>query len=110
ILFALARGGGDSVRYTNPHLLTVADMATPTYWRWLKRLQATLRGGSAPRRQRGHHGGPRCKPCLEGLENRLAPATVQFALANESLLETAGTFTIPVTLSAAIATATSVPF
>src|SRR5437870_2913017 len=37
-------------------------------------------------------------PNLESLEDRLAPATVQFGLGNESLLETAGSFAVPVTL------------
>jgi hypothetical protein len=50
------------------------------------------------------------KPWLEALEDRMAPATVQFALANESLLESAGTFAVAVTLSAPLATPTMVPF
>jgi hypothetical protein len=50
------------------------------------------------------------KPWLEALENRLAPASVQFAVASETRLETAGTFSIPVTLSAPSASAVSVPF
>ncbi len=53
----------------------------------------------------------RVRPGIEVLENRVTPTVaVQFALASESLLESAGTFTIPVVLSSTSATATSVPF
>jgi hypothetical protein len=47
---------------------------------------------------------------IETLESRLVPATVQFSAASEFVLETAGTFSIPITLSAASGTATGVPF
>ena len=51
------------------------------------------------------------RPRVEILEDRLTPSvTVQFGLASESLLETVGTFTIPVLLSSTSPTATTVPF
>ena len=41
----------------------------------------------------------RRRPWLEELEPRLAPATVQFSAASETINEAAGTFSIPVTLT-----------
>jgi FG-GAP-like repeat/SdrD B-like domain/Domain of unknown function (DUF4214)/Calx-beta domain/FG-GAP repeat len=51
------------------------------------------------------------RPRFEILEDRVTPSvTAQFGLASESLLESAGTFTIPVLLSSISATPTTVPF
>jgi FG-GAP-like repeat/Calx-beta domain/FG-GAP repeat len=80
-------------------------MNTASWWQsWLNRMRASL-GGKARRRPF-----VRTRLQVEILEDRLAPATVQFGLASESLLESAGTFTIPVILSTASATATTVTF
>jgi hypothetical protein len=74
---------------------------------WLRqRMVAETRMG----RNRKQRPRPSIRPRLEVLEDRLAPATVQLGLASEQLLESAGTFTIPVTISSASAVPTSVPF
>ncbi len=86
-------------------------MRTTTWWRRCLRLFGVPAGREAARR-RGRSGRPGHRPHLETLEARWAPAasTVQFALANESLVESAGAFTIPVILSAASNSPVSVPF
>ncbi|HEV8060414.1 MAG TPA: FG-GAP-like repeat-containing protein [Gemmataceae bacterium] len=78
-----------------------------SFWRrrWLNWCRATLLGQT----RRGLR--TRSHPRFEFLEDRLTPSlTAQFGLANESLLETAGTFSIPVLLSSISATATTIPF
>src|ERR1700736_2825786 len=86
-------------------------MAMNNWWRrWLKECNRILRNHPRPRGRREGFRGTWSKPWLEALENRLAPATVQFGLAHETLLQTAGTFTIPVELSVASSPNTLVPF
>ena len=83
-----------------------------TGWRqWLKALRALAgdpRPASRPRPPQ-----PFFIPIFDSLEDRLVPtpaATVQFGLVHESLLDTAGNFSIPVSLSAASASNVSVPY
>ena len=66
-------------------------MAKKTTWpRWLKLWNPLRRRVTSEYRLVS-------KPRLEGLEQRLAPATVQFSVGSETVDEAAGTFSIPVT-------------
>jgi hypothetical protein len=58
------------------------------------------RAGIASRRRAPAR--PRFRPCVEWLEARLAPARVQFSAASETVNESAGSFSIPVTLTGTV--------
>jgi hypothetical protein len=86
-------------------------MAMNHRWRrWLRACNNLVRSQSQRRGRAARVRPSWARPWLEGLEDRVAPATVQFGLAHETLLQTAGTFTIPVELSVASKTNTLVPF
>jgi hypothetical protein len=64
----------------------------------MTKLRALLASLQAPRLGRKRPPARR-RPWLEELEPRLAPATVQFSAASETINATTGTFSIPVTLT-----------
>src|SRR4051812_39104938 len=71
-------------------------------WRqWLRRTIQVFPRGKA-RKTRAGQPASRFRPWLEPLEDRLAPATAQFSVGSETVNQAAGTFSIPVTLSAAV--------
>ena len=77
-------------------------------WRhWLTAIQSLAGRGPRPRRSRPR---PYYIPLFESLEERFVPSTVQFGLVRESLLDTSGNFSIPVTLSAVSNTPVTVAF
>jgi sugar lactone lactonase YvrE len=67
----------------------------------ITKLRAFLTSLKSLRRGRKQHP-VRQRLSLEELEPRLAPATVQFTVPGETVNETAGTFSIPVTLSGTV--------